>query len=748
MRVSAQWLANEWVLLGLILLAAVALRVWYLCEIVHAPDFAAPVLDPQLNDYWARALVTGDWTPPDHAEDPRIRSTPYGRPPGYPYVLALIYWLSGDGYLAPRVVQMAFGLLNVVLLFLLGHAVYGRPVGLVAAAFMSVYWPFIYFEGELNSPVFVVLLALLLVHAFRRWADRATAWACFAGGLTLGLFALFRPNVLLVGPAVLVWLAWVARRRKMALRQWSAAAVVFCAGVMVAISPALIRNYVVARDFVLISYYGGVNAYVGNNEQASGTSAEIPDIQAISGLDGWNCFSYPTLVRNLGKKLGDDNMTFSRASRYFYGRAVDFVVHHPLKAVRLTGKKALLFWGTKEVSDSKVVQYERAYWPPLGYLPGFPLALALFVVGVVLFVGDVHSEGKIVSQRGLEAAGLIFVYIGAYFVSVLPFFISGRYRVPVIPFLLLFGAYGCCRVVRFALDKDIAKAGLSLGLFAGACVLSHLELVPYTPDLSKWHFHRAVAYSSAGKTGEAVDELRKALEVDSRNVEAHLRIGFELARQGGFDEALAHYREAVEVKPNHALAHNNLGYELARRGNPEQAAKHYQTALRLNPYLALARNNLGNLLVDQGKPDEAMAQFNAALATDPDDRYAHYNLANVLAGQGKADNAERQYLLALENNREDPSIPNNLGLLLAQQKRYDEAIRWLREALRRDPNYARAHFNLGNVFGELGRLDAAIEHLEKALELNPSFTEAQENLRVVIEAKQENLPTQAGGVER
>ena len=198
-----------------------ALAGGYLAHMLNAPDFAAPTLDPQLNDYWARALVTGDWTPPEEADDPEIRSTPYGRPPGYPYVLALVYRLSGGSYLAPRVVQMALGLVNVLLLFMLGRAVFGRAVGLIAAALMAVYWAFIYFEGELNSPVFVVFLALLLLHVMRLWRkDGGAGWA-LAAGVVLGLLALMRPNALLVGGAVVLWFGWVAVRRRHGIHESS-----------------------------------------------------------------------------------------------------------------------------------------------------------------------------------------------------------------------------------------------------------------------------------------------------------------------------------------------------------------------------------------------------------------------------------------------------------------------------------------------------------------------------------------------
>lgn len=54
----------QWSLLAAVLLVGAGLRAAYLTEVVHEPGFEHPLHDPQYNDYWARALVTGDWTPP------------------------------------------------------------------------------------------------------------------------------------------------------------------------------------------------------------------------------------------------------------------------------------------------------------------------------------------------------------------------------------------------------------------------------------------------------------------------------------------------------------------------------------------------------------------------------------------------------------------------------------------------------------------------------------------------------------
>ena len=82
---------RELIILTLILLFGFVLRISYLSQIYNARDFSAPLVDAGFHDYWARAIISGDWTPPEGSEDPQISIKPYLRPPGYPYFLALNY---------------------------------------------------------------------------------------------------------------------------------------------------------------------------------------------------------------------------------------------------------------------------------------------------------------------------------------------------------------------------------------------------------------------------------------------------------------------------------------------------------------------------------------------------------------------------------------------------------------------------------------------------------------------------------
>jgi len=720
---------REWAVVGLILLAGALLRGVYLVEIVHEPEFAHPFMDPQYNDYWARAMVSGDWTPPEGYPDPLIRTTPHGRPPGYPYFLAFVYALSGSSYLAPRLAQMALGLVNVVLLYLLARALFGRKTGYVAAGLMATYWAFIHFEGELTYPSVALLALLLFMHAVRAWLARPSLARAAGAGLLLGLFALFRPNTMLYAPVLLLGMAAVLYHAGR-LRAAAPTAAVCVAGMLAALAPAFIRNYAVAGDFVFLSSYGGVNLWAGNNPDADGVTPKIPRLKEIAGFEDWSTFHYPLIVRGVGRMLGKDDIKFSEASDYFYDQAVDFIFHHPLKTFGLLVKKSLVFWGPVETTNDRVLHYTKRMSPTLRWMPGFPWVLALFVMGCAALAWDWRKrEAGWTRDTGRVALlALVLLFIFTYFASVVIYFVAGRYRVPVIPFLLIGGAYGVVRAAELFRAGSRRDAALLAGFFAAAFVFGNVNWAGCTPDLAIYYQQKAKAYENNGDLDGAIAQLREAVRVRPAYPEGHAGLGRLLSKQGNVEGALAEYREALRLEPGNEFALNNLADELARQGNVEEALRLTEEAVGLNPQFPLALNNLGNLLLRQGRAEEAARRYEAVLQLDPDDRHARYNLGNALAALGRDEDACAQYRDALARNPRNPDIANNLGLALARLGKYKEAMACYQQALALAPSYANAHNNIGYELARQGDDAGARRAYEQALALNPKLGTAHVNL--------------------
>src|SRR5262249_12084389 len=94
---------------------------------------------------------------------------------------------------------------------------------------------------------------------------------------------------------------------------------------------------------------------------------------------------------------------------------------------------------------------------------------------------------------------------------------------------------------------------------------------------------------------ESREAFRRALELEPRHVDSHLRIGRLLEEVGEEDAAERHYRVALAEDPLSAAACFHLGAALERLGRRKAAVEAYREALRLDPRHADACFHLARL---------------------------------------------------------------------------------------------------------------------------------------------------------
>jgi len=792
-----------------ILIGAGVIRLLYLAEIRTRPDFASPTVDAGFHDYWARALVSGDWAPPDGLADPQIRSTPYLRPPGYPYFLAAVYYLGGTSPIVPRLAQFALGLLNVWLVYLIGRRCFRPSVGLIWAALMGCYWAFVYFEGELHA---TTLLDALLLTSFLFLTSWSAAQARMASarhecrgseglrnallaGLCLGLAAIVRPNALFVLVAAATWM--LVMHPRVGLKQRVVAAGGLCAVAALVIAPVTLRNFVVSREFVLISANGGVNLFIGNHAEADGRCvADLPGAGRFQ-----TCFDYPAVVVNLQRRTGRE-LTHGEVSRWFSQRALEYIWANPARCLALLGRKFLLFWGPVEVAHNKEVQCERDYSPVLSRLPvTFPAALALAIVGAGLALrprgshrggatgrGGPRIEGN-GAPSGLKAdrtyvrktlaeaapydaadpaAALAVLYVAAWCLSVVPFFVAARYRVQVIPFLLMFAAIAVDRVAAAAAARQWRRALLAAGLASLAFVLVRIPFVDVKPEPARWRFQQGTDYARADQLDRAREHLEAAAELAPDNPQTRLALADVLRRTDRLDEAAGHLIAALtDVHPFLGEVHLALARLYAQARRSEDAVRHYAEAVRLDPGRVAVRVEFAELLQAQGRPTAAMEEYQRALAVDPADARANLNMGLLLHGQGRADEAGRFLAAALRADPRTADALTRLGIRvedaardvaaatpgsddrldradrLAAVGRFAEAIALYRQVLSDDPAQPRIHYSLAQALYNAGDGRAAAAAYAESVRLDPEFAPARLGLGLATAA----LGDAAGAVE-
>ena len=133
---------------------ALALRLTYFwLNRSSNPLFYHLILDALFHHEWALEINSGNFWGDEV----------FFRAPLYPYLVAFVYKITNNSIGAAIFIQHVLGAFSTVLVYVLTRFFFAPAVALVAGLFAALYWPFIFFEGELLIVTLVVALDLVLL---------------------------------------------------------------------------------------------------------------------------------------------------------------------------------------------------------------------------------------------------------------------------------------------------------------------------------------------------------------------------------------------------------------------------------------------------------------------------------------------------------------------------------------------------------------------------------------------------------
>jgi tetratricopeptide (TPR) repeat protein len=693
---------------------AIALAAGFLLRVVHwssmsgQPWFDHLGLDAKYYDEWAQRILKEGIQGKD----------PYFMGPLYPHLLAIVYKIAGRSLDVVRGIQVVLSVASIALLHVLARRLAGPTVAMIASCAAAVYGPIIYYATSIlfdaSLPIFLSLSMLLCLHEAAR---RRSLPHAFAAGAILGIHALGRANILLFAPCAFAWLACAWGHpdapRIQSWRKGLRAAGALTAGTILFILPATIHNWRTG-DPALLTTNGGLNLYIGNGPMASG-GHENPVLE-IRRPDG----STERIVADLHKDVecrSEAEQAVGRPLKYtevsdFYARETfRYFGEHPGRFLSMLLQKTYLFWSNYEIPQIEHFGYFRKFSPVLS---GPVLTFGI--------VGPLGLVGMILSWKRASRLLLLILYVAAFSISVIAFFVLDRYRLPIVPPLLIFSAIACVELVAAVRAQRYRRAGT----IAGAAALLAL-------------FFTANLYRIDEKRGIAQIVYRLGIVEDAR---------------GNFEGAIAHYREALRLKPEYDRAHMNLGADLARLGNSDEAMEHFRIAEELNPAYYRAPYNRGALLDELGRPADAETAYRRSLELEPRYLLGRVALGEMLFVKGELDSARAEFekVLAYEGRWEAEHNPAararasralaylaetdalrraGLGDCIARDEKFrraeiarlrarpEEALSILKEYFEGGGVCAEAYRALGSILLEIGELPGAEDAFERARNVEP-----------------------------
>ncbi|MSR62041.1 MAG: tetratricopeptide repeat protein [Planctomycetes bacterium] len=541
-------------LAGIFFLALVV-RLGALLELHGSPWNEVLLGDARAFDEWGQRLAAG-----------QASAGVFYQAPLYAYVLGALYAVFGHSLLLVRVLQCALGALAAVAVARATERLGSRRAAGVAGVLAALYAPAIWYDLQLEKTSLATSLTagILLLTSAR---ERRESWA-LASGVALGALVLLRENaaVLLLPLGLAAWQAQPARR----VRRLGLLTLAF----VLALAPVAWHNWNEGGLLLPTASNAGVNFYIGNAAEADGQYRPL-----VAGR-GHPDYEREDATR-IAETLSGHALSPAGVSSFWFARAGEEIAAEPAHFLLLLGRKLRLLCAHAEIMDAVAFEsFQDEAWVlrVLG-LAGFGVLLPLALAGMVLGA----RRGAVRFWR--LAAALVAL-------SIVAFFVVGRFRLGLVPFLFPFAALALDAVLgkdpRARARRSAALAALALGV-----------------ALAWWPLGLegdARATSAANLAAELLrrnDDVaaerwaRVARTRDPRSAEAAYNLGLALRRQGKDAEARDAFEAALELEPAYAAdCLVELGALALRGGDRARARELFARALALEPGNAIARRSL------------------------------------------------------------------------------------------------------------------------------------------------------------
>jgi tetratricopeptide (TPR) repeat protein len=533
------------------------------------------------------------------------------------------------------VIQIVLGSASAALLVVIGARLFTRRFGLIAGILLATYGPMVLEEISLGKTALLIFGGLAAFALYLAALARRDAHGMVAAGLVFGVTVIGVGQwlVALVGLA-----AYAARERGVPRATARRLATAFLGGALVALAPIVAWNTWWGGGPMLTSGDAGLNLYLGNNPLTTGLSGRPKGLRDVPEFEEADS-------RRLAERDAGHPLTPAGVTRHWSGRAVGWALAHPVDFVATTVKKVTVLWNSYEIPDSYHFAFIRAQ-----YMPWLWLGSNFAVIGPLSLVGLVLAAPH-------RRARTLYVVCLGYLAVIALFYVRSRYRMPAVPFLIVFAAVVVDWAIRVLPRDDWRPVGaLVAGVAVAGLFVNHAYCEPARENapaicldgdvwfdsewqkLAEWYEHR-------GDQATAVTYLHRAAAGESLRGpgQTHLWIGrLELALAQRTDDAAersAHLERAIpalSLAVQHGFhvheAETYLATAYQMQGRAADAVSASEAALRARPGDPVVVSSALRVRVALGRCDDARRLREDLRRLRPDDPQADELLAQCGGG--------------------------------------------------------------------------------------------------------------------
>ncbi len=540
---------------------AATLRVVFIAQTAHLPDFRTPTPGLDMCVQWeaARHIRAGT---PDPCLELMLPSAPF-----HPYFIAFCQTILGENLMVHRVVRALLGSLSVALIFLIClHITRRKAVAALAALLVCTLPSWIYFDTMLIKASIELLMLCIGLYVVLKVPKDVSSRRAWLTGIFLGvLFSLLRFSQGATFLYVAASAAYILAGKQTALRR---RLTVVAPMVLILFASQTAFKYrtplfgASSNRFLPVS---GVHMRIGFQDHAIGTYHVLQRFPALP-------LGHTFFSRMCAEAMAGRQLTPAEANQSYIDEATTFIKQNPVEAVRIIGRKLALFTNNLEPAGNHYLQDIQARVPVLN-LPTVGYG-GLFILGAV-------GIAALWFRRRVRLLVLLAGLIVAVLVPNLLGFVTWRYRLhATVPFAILASvAFADCmdflqnnryrrNTWRAVLNR---KAAIVLGLIAIASFCAYRPVLKNAAPLMRVTSAKNLQQSEKRERMEAeIVELEQLRPLSSIQ---QARLSNLLHNVGRYTDSFREVEDIVQREPGAVFAARQYVVYLLWQGDYDTIAR-------------------------------------------------------------------------------------------------------------------------------------------------------------------------------
>ena len=244
------------------------------------------------------------------------------------------------------------------------------------------------------------------------------------------------------------------------------------------------------------------------------------------------------------------------------------------------------------------------------------------------------------------------------------------------------------------------------------------ELYILEPHNEEIYIQKANIFSKKDDHLQAIDVLKKALELTDDAVDVYSLIGMEYLFLDEYEEAKTYFMKCLEEDFEDYSALYNVVYCFDFLNQTEECIEYLNIFLDKNPYCEVAWHQLGKQYFDLKKYKKALASYDFAIISDDTFVGAYIERGKVLEKLKRFEDAIESYSITLKLDDPTPYALLRIGTCYEKLNNNDMAIQFYEKTLHQDPSLDKGWIAITRFYIKKRNYQRALYFINKAINID------------------------------